>query len=250
MGKALVSLTFDDGLRSQFERAVPILDGYGFPATFFLVANTDPIFTDGWAEENGFEWHKIDWNEEDIRLLKSMMSRGHEIGAHTITHKRDAIAANPVFEATECKRLIEGWLDTEIPSFCYPFYDTVTVLKEPTIKAGYRQARAGKQNSYYSLADADSDSESPKDYESRKKDLLAVDCRQIAQTGEDVNAWVRPGHWHVVTFHGIGGDQDGWVPITEPEFERQMTELAKLRDDGEVEVVTFANGAERLRRKY
>jgi len=39
----LVSLTFDDGLRCQFERAVPILDLYGFPATFFFVANTDPI---------------------------------------------------------------------------------------------------------------------------------------------------------------------------------------------------------------
>jgi hypothetical protein len=35
---ALVSLTFDDGLRCQFEQAVPILDRHGFPATFFLVA--------------------------------------------------------------------------------------------------------------------------------------------------------------------------------------------------------------------
>ena len=51
MEPALVSLTFDDGLRCQFEQGVPVLDRYGFPATFFLVANTDPIFTDGWAEK-------------------------------------------------------------------------------------------------------------------------------------------------------------------------------------------------------
>jgi peptidoglycan/xylan/chitin deacetylase (PgdA/CDA1 family) len=233
MDKALVSLTFDDGLRSQFDGAVPILDRYDFPATFFLVANTDPIFTDGWAEENGFGWHKIEWNNDDIRLLKEMIERGHEIGAHTMTHKRDQIAANPVFEATECKRLIEGWLGEEVPSFCYPFYDTMQVLKEPTIKAGYRQARAGRQNSYYASPDP--------------IDLFGVDCRQILQTGEDVGAWVRPGCWHVVTFHGIGGDQDGWVPITKAEFERQMAELAKLRDSGAVEVVTFDDGAERLR---
>jgi Polysaccharide deacetylase len=31
--------TFDDGLRCQFEQAVPILDRYRLPATFFLVAN-------------------------------------------------------------------------------------------------------------------------------------------------------------------------------------------------------------------
>ena len=231
MNKALISLTFDDGLRSQFESAVPVLDRYGFPATFFLVANTDPIFTDGWAEENGFEWHKIDWTKEDIRLLRGMIARGHEVGAHTITHKRERIAANPIFEAAESKRLIEEWLESEIPSFCYPFYDTIQVLKEPTITAGFRQARAGRQNSYYASGDS--------------LDRFAIDCRQIQQAGEDVNAWIRPGCWHVVTFHGIGGDQDGWVPITEAEFGRQMAELAGLRDSGAVEVVTFADGASR-----
>jgi len=235
MNKALISLTFDDGLRSQFENAIPVLDGYGFPATFFLVANTDPIFTDGWAEANGFKWHKIDWGKEDIRFLKKMIERGHEVGAHTITHKREAIAANPTFEAAESKRLIEGWLGSEIPSFCYPFYDTMQVLKDPTINAGFRQARAGKQNSYYTSAES--------------LDRFAVDCRQILQTGENVPAWARPGCWHVVTFHGIGGDQDGWVPITEIEFTRQMEALASLRDAGQAEVVTFNDGAERLRQR-
>jgi len=233
--KALVSLTFDDGLRSQFERGVPILDRYGFPATFFLVANTDPIFTDGWAEFNGLDWHKIDWNKDDISLLKRMSARGHEIGAHTLTHKRDAIAANPVFEATECKRLIEEWLGIEIPSFCYPFYDTLSSLKDPTINAGYRQARAGRQNSFYGSTDA--------------LDSFAVDCRQIQQTGEDISSWIRPGCWHVVTYHGIGGEQDGWVPVTEAEFERHISELAKLRDEGKVELITFKDGAERMRQQ-
>jgi peptidoglycan/xylan/chitin deacetylase (PgdA/CDA1 family) len=235
MNKAFISLTFDDGLRSQFERGVPILNRYGLPGTFFLVANTDAIFTDGWAEFNGLEWHKIDWSRDDIDLLKKMIARGHEIGAHTMTHKRGLIAANPVFEATECKRLIEGWLGVEIPSFCYPFYVTNEVLKEPAIKAGYKQARGGKQNSYYAPQSS--------------IDLFDVDCRQIEQTGEDVSAWLRPGCWHVVTFHGVGGEQDGWVPVTEAEFERQISELARLRDAGCVEVVTFRDGAERFRSK-
>jgi hypothetical protein len=67
------------------------------------------------------------------------------------------------------------------------------------------------------------------------------------RTGEIVSTWVEPGCWHVLTFHGIGGDQDGWEPVTETEFAGQMTELAGLRDSGAVEVVTFKDGADRLR---
>ncbi len=124
-------------------------------------------------------------------------------------------------------------MEMEIPSFAYPFYRTIQHLKEPTIKAGYRQARTGAQRSYY-----------PSPY---SVDWFAVDCRQIKRTGEIVSEWVKPGCWHVVTFHGIGGDQDGWEPVTETEFEKQMAELAKLRDSGAVEVVTFKDGADRLR---
>ncbi len=69
MKKALLSLTFDDGLLCQFERAVPVLDTHGFPATFFLVANTESIFKDPWAEAKGFTWHKISWSNDDIQLL-------------------------------------------------------------------------------------------------------------------------------------------------------------------------------------
>jgi peptidoglycan/xylan/chitin deacetylase (PgdA/CDA1 family) len=230
MRKALISLTFDDGLLCQFERAVPVLDHYGFPATFFLVANTESVFADPWAEAKGYTWHKISWSADEIRLLKGMADGGHEIASHTVKHERQP--TDPVYEATESKRLIEGWMGTEASSFCYPFYDTIHAFKEPVIAAGYRQARAGKQNSFYASG--------------KSIDPFAVDCRQIAQTGEDVGAWVRPGCWHVVTFHGIGTEKDGWEPVTEVEFSRLMDGLARLRDAGQVEVVTFKEGAERM----
>ena len=230
---ALVSLTFDDGLRCQFEKAVPILDRYGFPGTFFLVANTDPVFKDGFAEYQGFKWRKIVWDTDDIQLLKGMVKRGHEIGSHTVSHKEQRIMADPFLEASESKRLIERWMESEIPSFCYPFYWTIQHLKQPAMKAGYQQARTGAQTSYYSSPDS--------------VDWFAVDCRQIMRTGEIVTTWVKPGCWHVLTFHGVGGAQDGWQPVTETEFARQMAELAKLRESGAVEVVTFKDGTDRLR---
>ncbi len=232
MGKALVSLTFDDGLRCQFERAVPILDRYGFKATFFLVANTDPVFSDGVAENQKYGWRKIDWSAEDIRLLRHMIERGHEIGSHTVSHKRPSINAKPMFEASESKKLIETWMGVEIPSFCYPFYETIQELKQPAIQAGYQQARTGHEDAYY---------DSP-----NSVDWFAVDCRQIT-TEENVSGWVKPGCWHVLTFHGIGNEQDGWEPISEHAFARQMAELEELRKSGAVEVLTFKDAANRLR---
>ncbi len=161
-----------------------------------------------------------------------MGQRGHEIASHTVNHKPQPIRANPDFETQESKQRIEKWMGTEIPSFCYPFYGTIALLKGAAIRAGYRQARTGAVNSYYTPQSS--------------LDWFALDCRQISKN-ENVSRWIQPGCWHILTFHGIGGVQDGWEPITRDEFAGQMTELAKHRDSGAVEVVTFKDGAARLR---
>jgi peptidoglycan/xylan/chitin deacetylase (PgdA/CDA1 family) len=227
---ALVSLTFDDGLRCQFERAIPILDQHGFQATFFLVANTDPIHTDGVKHP---DWKKTNWSGEDIDLLKGIVQRGHEIGAHSVHHRHPFLDKDPKFEAEGSKRWIESRLGVEIPSYCYPFYYVTKAIKDAVVSAGYKQARWGQRNSYYPM-------QNPLDW-------FGVDCRQISKN-ENVGGWIRPGCWHVLTFHGIGNDQDGWEPITVAEFTRQMAELATHRDSGAVEVLTFHDGATRLRK--
>jgi peptidoglycan/xylan/chitin deacetylase (PgdA/CDA1 family) len=237
MEKGLVSLTFDDGLRCQFENALPILDQHGFPATFFLVANTAPIHVD-WSDHP--EWRKITWNENDIEVCKEMVRKGHEIGSHSVWHLRvNSPNLNPQFESAESRRLIQDWIGTPVTSFCYPFYRTHQVLVEALKSAGYEQARGGGKPplygasaSHYPIPDNGS------------LDRFNVDCRQISQN-EDVGGWIRPRCWHVLTFHGIGGQQDGWDPISVPEFARQMAELAKYKDSGEVEIVTFKDGAAR-----
>jgi peptidoglycan/xylan/chitin deacetylase (PgdA/CDA1 family) len=251
---ALVSLTFDDGLRCQFEQAVPILNQYGLPATFFLTANTSPIHID-WHDHP--DWRKIESNPDDIRLLKSVAKRGHEIGSHSVWHKvpdphnpKFRPDFDPKFEAEESRRLIEGWMDEEIASFCYPFCQKPDTLKNAVIAAGYKQARAGAHRAYRPQ-------QSPTDFHE-------VDCRHVAvdnpefavvngvsypigrDGSEDVRGWLQPD-WYVLMFHGVGSINDGWWPISVREFTRQMAELAKHRDSGAVEVVTFKDGADRLR---
>jgi peptidoglycan/xylan/chitin deacetylase (PgdA/CDA1 family) len=227
---ALVSLTFDDGLRSQLERALPILDQYGLSATFFLVANTDPIHTDGCTHP---DWRKTDWSEEDIQFLRGMVQRGHEIGAHSVHHRRPELDNDPKFEAEGSKQWIEDRLGEEVLSYCYPFYHLTQSIRNAVIGAGYRQARWGAKQSYYTRQNS--------------LDWFAVDCRQISRTNENVAGWIRSGCWHVLTFHGIGNEQDGWEPITEAEFARQMAKLAGYRESGLAEIVTFKDAADLLR---
>jgi len=229
---ALVSLTFDDGLRCQFEQAVPVLDGFGLPATFFLVANADPVHTDGLPHP---DWNKTDWNEKDIQFLKNMMQRGHEIGGHSVHHRHPFLDDDPKLEAEGSKLWIESRLGVEISSYCYPFCHCTDPIKDAVIHAGYKQARSGATRDY-----------SP---EQCSIDLHKVNCRLVCREGrpEDVHGWLQPD-WYVLMFHGIGTINDGWWPIPVTEFVRQMTELAKLRDSGAVEVVTFKDGGDRLRR--
>ena len=241
---ALISLTFDDGLRCHFERALPILDRHGLVATFFLVANTDPIFSDGFPHP---DWSKTDWNGDDIRLFMDMMRRGHEIGAHSVHHKHPFLDDNPEFEAVESKRFIEERLNTTVSSYCYPFCHYTRPIGKAVRKAGFTQARWGAHDSYYPLGSS--------------LDDFKVDCRHIGKLSseavnghsvgkdgcEDVGSWLRPGLLHILMYHGIGGIDEGWWPISVAEFEREMAELAKYRDAGRVEVVTFVAAMQRLR---
>ena len=227
---SLISLTFDDGLRCQFEQALPILNRHGFSATFFLVANTEPILIDGYQHP---DWCKTDWSEKDVQFFKSMIQRGHEIGAHSVHHRRQFLDNDPKFEAEGSKQWIEDRLGVEVQSYCYPFSHVTAPIKKAVINAGYKQARWGDNGAYYPLQDP--------------IDKFKVDCRRIGNYGsEKVDDWLRPDCWHVLMFHGIGTLKDGWCPISEAEFGRQMAILAEHHESGDVEVVTFKDGARRL----
>jgi peptidoglycan/xylan/chitin deacetylase (PgdA/CDA1 family) len=223
---SMISLTFDDGFRCQFEDALPILNEYGIPATFFLIANHEPTH-----ENHRDDWWKIDWRDTDIAMLKQAIQDGHEIGSHMVTHDGNKMPKQPDFEAQESKRLIENWLEAEVSSFCYPFYRTHVYLTDAAKSAGYQQARMGMQNSYYHLSN-------PLGFN--------VDCRQVSNT-DKVKDWIRPDSWHILTFHGIGEHRSGWEPISVERFAAMAAELAGFRTSNSVEIVTFKEGAKRFK---
>ena len=77
----VVVLTFDDGPKSQFNYAKPILDEFGFKATFFVICN----YAEGAAHtyvDQGEKEQYMTWN--DIMTLKS---EGHDIESHSMNHR-------------------------------------------------------------------------------------------------------------------------------------------------------------------
>ena|SRR5258708_28053409 len=229
--QSLISLTFDDGLRCQFDNAIPVLNHYGIPATFFLIANREPT-QESW-EGHRDEWWKIDWREDDIANLKKLINDGHEIGSHSLTHHQQTMQGSPLAEACESKELIEGWLETKVTSFCYPYYRSHAYLADAVKDAGYEQARGGPPASYYAVRG------------DRSFDRFNVHCRQIS-ANDRVSEWVQPGCWHILTFHAIGNQRDGWEHISKERFAALMEELAEYRDAGTIEILTFKSGAARL----
>ena len=102
----VVILTFDDGYKSQYSNAKPILDKYGFKATFSIVCN---------YVGNGD--NRMTWEE-----IKSLRQEGHDIASHTMNH--DDLSKLPPqtveYEVAQSKQCL---LDQGInpKSFAYPF---------------------------------------------------------------------------------------------------------------------------------
>lgn len=68
-----VSIAFDDGWVSALEQAVPILETFGYTATFFVVAD--------YVDKAGYQ---ADYATS--RQLAELQQRGHEIASHTFDH--------------------------------------------------------------------------------------------------------------------------------------------------------------------
>ena len=114
---AAVSFTFDDNLRNQYELAVPMLDRYGFRATFFVIAGLTPDTDEEAAKKDAGAHGGISW-----RQLKELAARGHEIANHSWSHAnlRKADDAKLDEEVNRAYRRIAEKMGAPPLTFCYP----------------------------------------------------------------------------------------------------------------------------------
>src|SRR5437667_11826152 len=79
-----VILSFDDNLKGDFIYAKPILDKYGFKATFFIICNKTGI--SGTARF----LNRTNWQD-----ISAMQKDGMDIESHTMNHRHlDHLSAN------------------------------------------------------------------------------------------------------------------------------------------------------------
>jgi len=139
--KKSVMITIDDGYRSVYNHAIPILKKYGFSATFFI-----------YIDYVGISKKAITWDQ-----LRDLKEDGFTIGSHTLSHcdltkKFDGESQNAYIrritrEIVESKRIIDEKLNqnTSFLSFPYGRYDME--VAEITEKAGYKIAVSVKRGS-------------------------------------------------------------------------------------------------------
>jgi peptidoglycan/xylan/chitin deacetylase (PgdA/CDA1 family) len=113
------SFTFDDGLKSQFDYAKPVLDNYEFKGSFYVLP---PYLAEN---EQETIWRYGTWPQ-----FKTLASQGHEIGSHTMNHYdlttlpwgSETEEGSLLYELYQSKDSIEKRIPNEkCISFNYPY---------------------------------------------------------------------------------------------------------------------------------
>lgn len=121
-----IILSFDDGWRTQYTDALPLLTKYGFTATFFLYPNVI-------EHENYMTW-------DEVRALRDA---GMEIGSHSKSHQymTKQTPEEQLLEVERSKSILEEELGVEVTTFAYPFGLSDAGLQAMLEDAGYTTAR-------------------------------------------------------------------------------------------------------------
>lgn len=158
----LVLVTFDDGFKSTYLHAFPILKKYGFIATVFLVTD----YMNGLASWMGRDLNLIEdrilnspkaakelqeikeatsfplltWDE-----IKEMCEYGIEFGSHTASHLwlGETRPKKVREDISKSKLIIEEQLNKPVDFFSYPYSDYAPETKEIVRELGFKAACGG-----------------------------------------------------------------------------------------------------------
>ena len=126
-----IVITIDDGFKSTYTLAYPVLKKYNFPATLFL-------YTD-FIEKNS---HSLTWEE-----IREMTRNNIEIGSHTLSHcnllkykeneSYDSYISRIKKEVFLSKEILESKIGSKIKFFAYPYGAYSSIIKDLAIQADY-----------------------------------------------------------------------------------------------------------------
>jgi peptidoglycan/xylan/chitin deacetylase (PgdA/CDA1 family) len=214
-----VSLTFDDGLASQLELAIPLLNRYGLQATFYVQPR--------------------DQYREQLLPWRAAAQAGHEIGNHTISHPcsknfalisenqrpaleemgLDEIEAEIVEAGRRIREIIPEQPATSFGYTCYQPFVGRGPTRQSYVPVVARHCVAGRGKG-----------ERPND--PRHCDLWylwSTPCERM--TGAQLVGLAEQapvqGRWTILTFHGIN---DGHLLVSSGDLEELCAYLARQRE--------------------
>jgi peptidoglycan/xylan/chitin deacetylase (PgdA/CDA1 family) len=141
----IVAVTFDDGYRSVFELARPILEQFGMRGTVFMttdfVGRQGPMAWPGIDEWIGGE-HERELAPMSWEQARSLAEAGWEIGSHTKSHPRLSRVSDDQLEdeLAGSRRECERMLDIGCRSIAFPYGDHDARVVAAAAAAGYSAA--------------------------------------------------------------------------------------------------------------
>jgi peptidoglycan/xylan/chitin deacetylase (PgdA/CDA1 family) len=140
-----VAVTFDDGFRSVYEHAFPVLSELGLRATIFVPAGL--IGLDAPMRWRGLDrWAGTEWGNELLPCtwdeLRQLRDAGWEVASHTWSHARlpqlndDALATELVRSREKCAAEMGKPCET----LAYPYGDFDSRVQDAAREAGYAAA--------------------------------------------------------------------------------------------------------------
>jgi len=126
-----IVITIDDGFKSTYTLAYPVLKKYNFPATLFLYTN--------FIEKNS---GSLTWKE-----IREMTKNNIEIGSHTLSHcnllkykkneNYETYSARIRKEIFLSKEILESKIQGKVKFFAYPYGAYSSTIKDLAIQVGY-----------------------------------------------------------------------------------------------------------------
>ena len=135
-----IALTFDDGYRSNYDIAWPLLRHHGMTATVFLV--TDLIGkTNCW-----------DVDKEPLlgpAEIAAMQAGGIRFGSHTCTHRPliDMQPREAFLELSRSRATLSALLGRPVVTLAYPYNKQNSTVRTLARQAGYQAALVGRGRS-------------------------------------------------------------------------------------------------------
>ncbi|MHB1687283.1 MAG: polysaccharide deacetylase family protein [Ignavibacteriaceae bacterium] len=246
--KAAFSFTLDDGLMSQYTYALPILDQYGFHATFNLIAGS--LVDSGSAiYRYGYWWQ-----------FKQIAAEGHEIGAHTMTHQDlttlpigdENTPGTLTYELAQSQKIIQQKIPGQkVLTLAYPFCAYNSMVENVASKyfiaartcGDYTQSPTITGTDWYNILSANIVFDMPRNSTADDQDELNM-YTNILQ-----NNTIPNGQWSVFLAHEVvpmseitaDGDTTMWYPVSTDWFNQLCAWLKPKSDDKEIWVETFGN---------